>query len=358
MATTMTLDNLISESGRRSGIGAAAEPLTRELIRLMTGGPGGLTAFLDRFRSAGMGSEVASFLGGRSEAELPARAVDTVIGETTVASMARRVGVAPAAAATALGFEIPKLIGLLTPGGKVPAALPSEIQNFVGKEQVAPGGMATIREEEQVRPVAMQTVRETGRGGLGWLWALLALAVLAGLIWTMLARNRAPAPAPRVTAPAISTPTVTAPAVTVPTPPAAVTNTLTALNRDLSQHVLNFATGSAVLPASAMPQIQSAADRIKGLPAGTMIQIAGHTDNTGNAEANMALSQRRADAVRDALVQDGVSPTMLTAKGFGDTRPIASNDTPDGRLHNRRTEFNVVGPTTSTTTTTTTTTDR
>jgi outer membrane protein OmpA-like peptidoglycan-associated protein/uncharacterized protein YidB (DUF937 family) len=351
MATTMTLDNLISESGRRSGIGAAAEPLTRELIRLMTGGPGGLGAFLDRFRSAGMGAEVASFLGGRSEAELPARAVDTVIGETTVASMARRVGVAPAAATTALSFEIPKLIGLLTPGGKVPAALPSEIQTFVGQEQVAPVGMATIREEEQVRPVAMQTVRETGRSNLGWLWALLALAVLAGLIWTMLARNRAPAPAPRVTAPAVSTPTVTAPAV----PPAAVTNTVTALNQDLSQHRLNFATGSAVLPESAMPQIQSAADRIKGLPAGTMIEIGGHTDNTGNAAANMALSQRRADAVRNALIQDGVSPTMLTAKGFGDTRPIASNDTPDGRLQNRRTEFTVAGATTSTTTTTTTT---
>src|SRR6516162_437014 len=98
----MTLDTLISESGRRSGIGPAAEPLTRDLLRLMTGGPGGLGGFLERFRSAGFGSEVASFLGGRSEAELPAKAVDSVIGESTVASMARHAGVAPAAATTAL----------------------------------------------------------------------------------------------------------------------------------------------------------------------------------------------------------------------------------------------------------------
>jgi outer membrane protein OmpA-like peptidoglycan-associated protein/uncharacterized protein YidB (DUF937 family) len=346
---TMTLDNLISESGSRSGIGAAAEPLTRELIRLMTAGPGGLTAFLDRFRSAGLGAEVASFLGGRSEAELPVKTVDSVIGESTVANLARRVGVAPAAAAAAMGFEIPKLIGLLTPGGRVPAALPSEIQSFVGQEQVAPVGMATIREEERVRPVAMQTVRDTGGRGLGWLWALLALALLAGLIWMMLARNRVSVPEPRVTVPAVSLPKVAAPAITVPTPPAVVTNAIDLLNRDLNRDVLNFATGSAVLPAASAPQLQRAADQIKGLPAGTMIEIAGHTDNTGDADANMALSQRRADAVRDTLIKDGVPSAMLTAKGYGETRPAATNDTPDGRLQNRRTEFSVVSAATDTT---------
>jgi outer membrane protein OmpA-like peptidoglycan-associated protein len=83
-----------------------------------------------------------------------------------------------------------------------------------------------------------------------------------------------------------------------------------------------------------------------------VIEIAGHTDNTGDAAANMTLSQQRADAVRNALIQDGVAPALLTAKGYGDTRPIASNDTPDGRLQNRRTEFSVVSIGSSTTTTT------
>jgi outer membrane protein OmpA-like peptidoglycan-associated protein/uncharacterized protein YidB (DUF937 family) len=350
MATT-TLDNLISESGRRTGIGAAAEPLTRELLQFMTGGPGGLGAFLDRFRTAGLGNEVASFLGGRSETPLPAKTVDTVIGETTVAGMARRAGVAPAAASTALGFEIPKLIGMLTPGGKVPNALPSDIQSFVGRgEQVSPVAMAAIREDEQVRPAAMATVREEKRGSLTWLWALLALAVLAGLLWTLLSRNRAPETTAQVT-----TPAVTAPAVTTPTPPAVVTNTVSAINQDLSRSVLNSPTASAALPAASGPALQTAADRIKGLPAGSMIEIGGHTDNVGNADSNMALSQRRADAVRNALVQDGVASSMLTAKGYGETRPIASNDTADGRYRNRRTEFTVVGAPSTTTTTTTTT---
>jgi outer membrane protein OmpA-like peptidoglycan-associated protein/uncharacterized protein YidB (DUF937 family) len=351
MATT-TLDALISESGRRTGIGAAAEPLTRELLQLMTGGPGGLTAFLDRFRSAGMGNEVASFLGGRNDAALPSKAVDTVIGESTVATIARRVGVAPAAASTALGFEIPKLIGLLTPGGKVSASLPSEIQTFVRQpDHLRPVAAAGVRAEEQVRPVAMTTLHEARPRNMMWLWALLALAVLAGLLWTLLSRNRVSAPpAPAPVAATVPAPVAVTPAV--PTP--AVTNTVTTLNRDLSHSVLNFATGSAVLPAASLPHLRDEAARIKALPAGTAIEIGGHTDNTGNAEANVALSQRRADAVRNALIQDGVDPAMLTARGYGQAKPIASNDTADGRLQNRRTEFVVAGDTTGSTTVTTT----
>jgi outer membrane protein OmpA-like peptidoglycan-associated protein len=149
---------------------------------------------------------------------------------------------------------------------------------------------------------------------------------------------------------------VTAPAVSVPTPapaapPAAVTNTVDTLNQQLSQSVLNFPTGSAVLPAASEPNLQQAADLIKGLPAGTVIQIGGHTDNTGNPAANMTLSQQRAEAVRDALVRDGVDTSRLAPMGFGDTKPIASNDTPEGRLQNRRTEFSVASATQTTTTT-------
>jgi outer membrane protein OmpA-like peptidoglycan-associated protein/uncharacterized protein YidB (DUF937 family) len=351
MATT-TLDNLISESGRRTGIGAAAEPLTRELLRFMLGGPGGLTAFLDRFRNAGLGGEIASFLGGRSETPLPARTVDTVIGENTVEGMARKAGVEHAAASAALGYEIPKLIGMLTPDGKVPSALATEIQGFVGpSEQVSPLAMASIRDEaEQVAPAAMATIREPKKANLAWLYGLLALLVLAGLLWMLLSRSNVQAPQVAVTTPAVTVPTVKAPAI--PAVPAPVTETVTALNADLNRTVLNFATASAVLPDASSTPLQTAADRIKGLPAGTRIEVGGHTDNTGSAAANMALSQRRADAVRNALIQDGVDSAMLTTKGYGETKPIASNDTPEGRLQNRRTEFTVAGAETTTTTTT------
>lgn len=68
-------------------------------------------------------------------------------------------------------------------------------------------------------------------------------------------------------------------------------------------------------------------------------EIDGHTDNTGGAAHNLTLSQQRADAVKSQLIKMGVSASRLTTKGFGDTKPIADNSTPDGRANNRRVEF-------------------
>jgi OmpA-OmpF porin, OOP family len=73
------------------------------------------------------------------------------------------------------------------------------------------------------------------------------------------------------------------------------------------------------------------------------LEISGHTDNTGTADHNMKLSEGRAQAVVDALVkQYGVDAARLQAKGYGDTKPVASNDTEDGRAKNRRVELRKV----------------
>ena len=69
------------------------------------------------------------------------------------------------------------------------------------------------------------------------------------------------------------------------------------------------------------------------------IEIRGHTDNVGNDAENQTLSQRRAKAVYDFLIQNGIEATRLTYKGFGKTQPIDTNDTEQGRANNRRTEF-------------------
>ena len=109
----------------------------------------------------------------------------------------------------------------------------------------------------------------------------------------------------------------------------------------LNDFVINFSSDSAEVPATTVALLQNAADDLKQLPAGHVLEIAGYTDNTGNAAENIALSQRRADAVRDALIKDGANPDTLVAKGYGSADPIASNDTPEGRLRNRRTEEKV-----------------
>ncbi len=88
--------------------------------------------------------------------------------------------------------------------------------------------------------------------------------------------------------------------------------------------------------------LQQAATAIKQLPSSTVIEIGGYTDNTGDPSANLQLSQQRADAVRAALVQAGVDPGMLVAKGYGNANPVAGNDTLEGRMRNRRIEYRVV----------------
>lgn len=69
------------------------------------------------------------------------------------------------------------------------------------------------------------------------------------------------------------------------------------------------------------------------------LQIGGHTDSTGNADINLKLSQERAMAVKTYLVKQGINPARLEAKGFGQTKPIADNETEEGQSQNRRVEF-------------------
>ena len=102
---------------------------------------------------------------------------------------------------------------------------------------------------------------------------------------------------------------------------------------------VNFATDSAeILPDSAA-LLAELADVMLRHPEITGIEIQGHTDNRGGAEHNMDLSQRRADSVRDHLVGLGVDAGRLTARGYGQDRPLVPNITAGNRARNRRVQF-------------------
>jgi len=73
----------------------------------------------------------------------------------------------------------------------------------------------------------------------------------------------------------------------------------------------------------------------------TYITVEGHTDSTGSTEHNQKLSERRADAVRDQLLRDGVPASRVTVKGYGESAPIADNSTPEGRQSNRRVQLEI-----------------
>ena len=72
------------------------------------------------------------------------------------------------------------------------------------------------------------------------------------------------------------------------------------------------------------------------------VEIGGHTDSTGKAAANKVLSEKRAKAVVDYLIDNGITADRLTYKGYGPDRPVATNKTAAGRQLNRRTEFKVL----------------
>jgi len=453
-------DSTIEDVAGRFGLGSKTAPLLREVMNLMTDSPGGIGGFINKFKSAGLGSQVASWLGRTDGAALTAPDVEKALGSTTLSGIAGRLGLGGGAVATAIGYVVPKLIGLLTPGGVVPTGIPAALSAFLG----APLQTVTHR-VEQVAPKAMTVIPESPHLGR-WLIPLLAGLGVLGLFW-YLSTGNSPAPV-------VATPTVQPSVPPVPLMPARLTlsnddglityagtvhdestrssiidslksvfgadrvkgdiainanagptpwlvNLRTALehlktpgvqavfdgnslkvggligdsDRDatisslrsvlgtglvfgtltdklgnlisdatsktqaalaslhagfgttdllniLNQSIINFPTNSAEIPTISKTLLQQAALAFKQLPTGTVIEIGGYTDATGDPAANLQLSQQRADAVRAALIQAGVDPGMLVAKGYGSASPVAGNDSLEGRLRNRRIEYRVM----------------
>ena len=104
---------------------------------------------------------------------------------------------------------------------------------------------------------------------------------------------------------------------------------------------VNFDPGKAVVKREYLPEIETFAQFLKQYP-DVKAEIQGHTDNRGGAKQNQALSDARAKAVRDAVTKYDISADRLTAKGYGQDKPIATNDTPEGREKNRRVEAVII----------------
>ncbi len=104
---------------------------------------------------------------------------------------------------------------------------------------------------------------------------------------------------------------------------------------------VNFATDSSTLTAQSKPVLDEVAKGLIAHPR-LKIEIQGHTDSTGSATHNLGRSQRRAEAVRDYLISQNVPAGQLMTKGYGQTQPVQSNATPQGRLQNRRVVMHVL----------------
>jgi OmpA-OmpF porin, OOP family len=445
----MTLNEIIDEVTSKYGLGSKGRPLAQELLRLITSGQGGIGGFIDRLKGAGLGTLVSSWLGRTDAAPVSVPQVEGAIGKGTIDRIAQKLGLSGSVVGPALGYLLPKIIGFLTPDGKIPTGVPPQVSAFLSQPSAAPP------------PRVAEPVKS---GGLPrWLWPLLILLLLGALAWWFWGR---PAEKVETTPPVV---TQTAPTVqpklgvsniggkiqytgavadentrgsiltslknvfgegnisgniaidpnagpatwlgkldqafekfkipgvealfegnsislggllpkadldavkaslqsifgtgfTFGTLPddasawfrAAKDKTLAALSglkpgftgadvvSALNLSIINFETGSAAISAESRDLLLKAATPMKQLPAGTVIEIGGHTDSSGNPAANLTLSQQRAESVRKTLVDAGVSGDMLRAKGYGDTQPVASNDTAEGRFQNRRISYTLV----------------
>ncbi len=101
---------------------------------------------------------------------------------------------------------------------------------------------------------------------------------------------------------------------------------------------INFETGSATILKKSFTDLDKIVAILKNETT-LRVDIAGHTDNKGKTESNLILSQKRADACKKYLEEHGIEASRISSTGYGDSKPIASNDTAEGRSKNRRTEF-------------------
>ena len=149
-----------------------------------------------------------------------------------------------------------------------------------------------------------------------------------------------------VSAEAVGTPEVAAVETTetivseTPATAEQVASCQTQVDATIQGKVVQFDSGTAVIKAESQPLIDTMA-KVLAPCEGTQVEVAGHTDLTGNDAANLRLSEERANAVIAALVAKGVPNARLTPKGYGETKPAMQGTGPAANAANRRIEFAV-----------------
>lgn len=131
-----------------------------------------------------------------------------------------------------------------------------------------------------------------------------------------------------------------APPVATSAPAAKVASCERSLADIVGQEKIQFSTGSAAIKPQSAPVLDALVQAARECPG--ILQVEGHTDSNGTADANRALSNARAEAVVAALSARGLAADRLRARGFGAERPLADNATAQGRAKNRRIEFHVI----------------
>ena len=362
------LDSLISDVGSRLGLGDQARPLIQMLLGKMADpATGGLPGFLDKFRSAGLGDMVNSWLGTSTAPMVPStEQVESAMGDGGgfLSKLAARLGLPYDKVATAVAALLPMLISRLTPGGTVPSALPVEFAALAqeGRSLLGMGaaglGAATAAASAGAARVSSAATAATAAatpvvnevsnagGGIGkWLpWLIGALLVIFGITYCSKNKDATPAPAPApaaVPAPAPAPEPAPAPApapdpapAATPAPDAAAAPEGAAVQDAMDQGIpllrVFFNSGKEDVAPEFAEKSKALVDYLKA-NADVKAVISGFNDPTGDAAKNAELSKHRAQAVRAALVLAGVPEDRTVLE-----KPADATDTGTTNAASRR----------------------
>ena len=345
-------DILIREAATRFGVGDKALPLLQMLLAYMTAKEtGGLTGFLEKFKAAGLGPIVQSWLGGGPSAQPVSNSqLETAIGASggLLSLLTSKLGVDRESVTSAVGYLLPAVVGKLTPGGSIPSSLPPEIASLAAAGQV-----------QLAAPVVPAASGATGAGGaMKWLpWIIVAVAALFGLSYC--AKDRTGEPAP-VTAPASApgagasgaiggwgpgpstTPAsapASAPAMGASVPGGDVQSSnepegsgiLAWLSSEAPALKVYFETGKTDVSAEFGAKATELVNYLKA-NADAKAVISGFNDPTGDPAKNAELSKQRAEAVQAAVVAAGVPQERTVLEKPADPTGSASSNSAARRV--------------------------
>jgi OmpA-OmpF porin, OOP family len=347
-------------------------------ITNMASSPGGATQLAGMLGSAGQHEGLLNglssyFSGGSSTTGLIHQGeglVSSLFGgrqDSVTSAISSFSGIGSGSATSLMAMAAPIVMGAIARLRSSQNLNPTQLASLLSSQKsninaAVPAGLRSLTESDvrsEVRPdvqglrsvtVAPVAVPEPPRG-MRWWPLLLLLAGLLGLLAYLFGRPR-----PNVAA--------TPPPVPVPAMQDVKLcsgNTLSLMsgsfNYNLARYLvdgsntdlpktfvfdnLNFDSATTNLTPPSRQTVDDLITIMKACP-DAQVQLAGHTDNTGDPAANETLSTNRAVAIKDMLVAGGISPDRITTIGYGQDKPIASNDTEDGKARNRRTELVVL----------------
>jgi OmpA-OmpF porin, OOP family len=294
--------------------------------KAVTGGKDILSSLFGN-KTEGLVDQIARFAGLRtgSASSLLALAVPLILN--LLGRQRATIGQSPAALASLLGEQKGFLSGLL----------PTGIASFLGWS-----GYERARQPE---PAYVEPKRETP----SWLMPLLILSgiVLVALAW-LLSRPSPVSEIPVAARPAAKMTDLPLPGgMKVSVPEGSFNYSLhqwlagttdTTVPKRFVFDNLNFETGSTKLTPESAPTVESLVVILKAYP-NVAVRLEGHTDNTGDAAANKKLSLDRAVTVKEIMITGGIADGRIGTDGYGEEKPIAPNETEEGRAKNRRTEL-------------------